>query len=105
MLAKVFSVGLLGIDAYPIALGVLKASGQIPAAGLSGHIILGELALNGAIRPVNGLLSIAMAARGWGARSLLVPADNAREAAIVRGLEVRAVEDLSQAVKSLSGEI
>ncbi|MFH1038918.1 MAG: YifB family Mg chelatase-like AAA ATPase [PVC group bacterium] len=89
----------------PIALGVLAASGQMSASVLPGHIILGELALNGAIRPVNGVLSIAMAARGWGARSLLVPADNAREAAIVQGLEVRALKNLSQAVKYLAGEI
>ena len=89
----------------PIALGVLAASGQMPSRNLAPHLILGELALGGHVRPVNGILSIALSARKNGVRSLLVPADNAREAAIVREIEVRAVENLSQVVKYLAGEI
>ena len=89
----------------PIALGVLAASEQISPGSFSPHIIIGELALNGHIRPVNGVLSIALAARKWGIKSLLVPVDNAREAAIVRDIEVRAVKNLAEAVKYLNGEI
>ena len=69
------------------------------------HIIIGELALNGHIRPVKGVLSIALAARKWGVKSLLVPVDNAQAAAIVRDIEVRAVKNLLEVVKYLNGEI
>jgi len=89
----------------PIALGVLAASGQMLSTDLAPHLILGELALSGHVRPVNGILSIALLARKTGVRSLLVPADNAREAAIVQEIEVRAVKNISQVVKYLSGEI
>jgi len=89
----------------PIALGVLAASDQLSPERLSGQVIVGELALDGTVRPVNGVLSIALAVKKWGGRSLLVPAANLREAAVVEGLEVRGLESLSQAVKFLSGEI
>ncbi len=89
----------------PIALGVLAASEEISPGSFDPHIIIGELALNGHIRPVKGVLSIALAARKWGIKSLLVPVDNGREAAIVRDIEVRAVKNLAEAVKYLNGEI
>ncbi len=89
----------------PIALGVLVASEEMSPGSFEPHIIIGELALNGHIRPVKGVLSIALAARKWGVKSLLVPVDNAREAAIVRDIEVRAVKNLLEAVKYLNGEI
>lgn len=89
----------------PIALGVLAAADQLSPERLAGEVIVGELALDGSVRPVNGALSIALAARRGGGRSLLVPAANAREAAVVEGLEVRGLENLSEAVKYLSGEI
>ena len=89
----------------PIALGVLAASGQMPSVNLAPHLILGELSLGGRVRPVNGILSIALLARKMGMRSLLVPADNAPEAAIVQEIEVRAVKNFSQVVKYLAGEI
>ena len=88
----------------PIALGVLAASGQMPRDNFGPHVIIGELALNGQIRPVNGVLSVALAARSWGVKSLLVPAENAREAAIVGEIEVRAVRNLAEAVRYLNGE-
>ena len=89
----------------PIALGVLVASEEMSPGSFEPHIIIGELALNGHIRPVKGVLSIALAARKWGVKSLLVPVDNAREAAIVRDIEVRAVKNLLEVVKYLNGEI
>lgn len=88
----------------PIALGVLVASGQMPSRGLASHVILGELSLNGQVRTVKGVLSIAMWARKMGVKSLLVPVGNVREAAIARGLEARPVRNLSEAVKYLAGE-
>ncbi len=89
----------------PIALGVLAASGQLSSERLSGQVIVGELALDGTVRPVNGALSIARAAKKWGRRSLLLPTGNVREAAVVEGLEVRGAANLAEAVKYLSGEI
>lgn len=89
----------------PIALGVLAASDQLPGSDLSRYLVVGELALNGALRPVKGVLSIALMARKMGGKSLLVPEANAREAAIVRGLEVRAVRNLQEVVKFLQGEV
>jgi magnesium chelatase family protein len=71
----------------PIALGILAASGQIPEAGLRRFEYIGELALSGELRPARGVLPVALAARDAG-RSLILPQDNAAEAALVEGLEV-----------------
>lgn len=86
----------------PIALGVLVASEQIHAPFLEDFMIVGELSLDGAVRPVSGCLPIAIAAKEAGFRGVLVPAVNAREAALVEGLTVFAVETLSQAAAILS---
>ncbi len=88
----------------PIALGVLAASGQLDPGRLEGEVVVGELALDGSVRPVNGALSIALEARERGRRSLLLPAANVREAAVVEGLEVRGAESLAGAVRHISGE-
>src|SRR3982751_5565238 len=74
-----------GFD-LPVALGILGAMGAIPA--LDGHISVGELSLDGAIRPVRGALSIAVCAKERGIANLIVPADNAEEAAVVEGMNV-----------------
>ncbi len=89
----------------PIALGVLAADGKISRRDFSPYIIVGELALDGSIRPVRGALSIALLAKKLKNRPLLLPAANAAEAALVKGVEVRAVSNLSEAVKFLEGEI
>mgnify|MGYP003454700872 FL=1 len=78
-----------------IALGILAASGQIPADSLAGLECLGELALSGAIRPVQGVLPAALAARASG-RTLVVPRENAEEACLASGLNVLAVDHLLQ---------
>ncbi|MES9899351.1 MAG: YifB family Mg chelatase-like AAA ATPase [Sedimenticola sp.] len=70
-----------------IALGVLAASGQIPLQALSGYEFLGELALSGELRPVKGVLPVALAAREAG-RSLILPTASASEAALVEGVKV-----------------
>ena len=86
-----------------IALGILAASGQVPAASLDQYECLGELALSGELRPVRGVLPAALAARAAG-RKLVVAADNAEEASLASGLEVYAVGHLLQLVAHLSGQ-
>ncbi|MEX2287630.1 MAG: YifB family Mg chelatase-like AAA ATPase [Planctomycetaceae bacterium] len=82
----------------PIALGLLTASGQLQAERFARYAAVGELALEGTVRPVKGVLSMALAAKEQGLRGLLVPRENAREAAVVDGLETYAVSSLAEAV-------
>jgi len=86
-----------------IALGILAASGQVPAGALEQFECLGELALSGAIRPVQGVLPAALAARAAG-RTLLVPKANAEEASLASGLCVLAVEHLLEVAAHLNGQ-
>ena len=86
-----------------IALGILAASGQIPADSLDGIECLGELALSGALRPVQGVLPAALAAREAG-RALLVPRANAEEASLASGLTVYAAEHLLEVAAHFSGQ-
>ena len=85
-----------------IALGVLAASEQVPAASLAELECLGELALSGELRPVQGVLPAALAARAAG-RTLLVPRANAEEASLASGLKVLAVDHLLQIAAHLNG--
>ena len=85
-----------------IALGVLAASAQIPAEALLSLECLGELALSGALRPVQGVLPAALAARAAG-RVLVVPLENAEEASLASGLRVLAVGHLKDLVAHLCG--
>ncbi|PAY17829.1 magnesium chelatase [Rhodopirellula sp. SM50] len=90
----------------PVALGVLAGSGQLIPDRLDHYAIIGELALEGHTRPVKGGLSIAIeTAKNEGLRGIVLPAENAGEAAVVEGLEVIPVESLSQAVAFFAGEI
>ena len=89
----------------PIALGMLAASGSLESENLKRHLIVGELALDGRVRPVNGVLSMAMTAVANGFSSIIVPIDNAREAAVVQNINVYGVSSLSQATGFLSGEL
>lgn len=89
----------------PIALGMLVATGQIRPEQMENCAAVGELALDGALRPVKGVLSIAMAARDRGLKRLLVPRDNAREAAVVQELEVFPLTSLSEAVGLITGQV
>lgn len=88
----------------PIALGLLAASEQITASALDAYCVVGELALDGAVRPVKGILSIALRAKAEGCSGMLVPPDNAPEAAVVAGLDVIPVPNLRAAVAFLEGE-
>lgn len=93
-----------GFD-LPIALGLLVATGQILAEQLKDFATVGELALDGSVRPVKGALSIAMAAAAQGIPKLLVPAANAREAGVVEKIAVYGVSTLSEAVGILTGQL
>lgn len=88
----------------PIALCILTASEQIVAPSLDEYVIMGELALDGKLRPIKGVLPIAIQAAREKFRGVILPESNAREAAVVEGLEVYPVADLQQAVRFLIGE-
>ncbi len=88
----------------PIALGLLSATGALRAGGFGSFAVLGELALDGGIRPVRGALAAALACRREKVDALLVPAANAREAAAIADVQVVAVSALREAVAVLNGE-
>ena len=88
----------------PIALGLLLASGQLPEANLKNTMILGEVGLEGDLRPIRGALSVALAARAAGCSELLLPADNLSEAGVVQELEVRGARSLSEVCNHLTGQ-
>jgi len=88
----------------PIALGVLVAEELVPGEILKRFVVVGELALDGRLRPVRGLLSIALAARDKGYEGLILPVANVEEAAVVEGLTLVPAESLEQTVKYLRGE-
>ncbi len=85
----------------PIALGILAASGQIPAQALSGFEFVGELALSGELRPVAGALPVALAVKETG-RALILPSSNAAEAALVKGVKIHAASTLLEICNHLT---
>ncbi len=88
----------------PIAIGMAAAGEQLETDQLENFVMVGELALTGAVRPVKGVLPIALRARAEGKVGLLVPPDNAAEAAVVAGLQVIPIQNLREAVSFLEGE-
>ncbi len=82
-----------GFD-LPIALGILAALNLLPSEKLDDYIVVGELALDGRIKAVRGALSLGLAARDLGFKGLILPDVNAREAAVVEGIEVLGVPNL-----------
>ncbi len=87
-----------------LAMGILAASGQIDAPGIEHYIIMGELALDGFLRPIKGALPIAVAAKKDGFKGFVLPKANAREAAVVDGLDVYGIEHLSEAIGFFTGK-
>jgi magnesium chelatase family protein len=87
----------------PIAVGLASAEGAVPPASLAGTLLVGELSLDGRLKPVRGALSIALLARALGVR-LIVPRDNAAEAAIVEGVAVHGAATLPEVIAFLRGE-
>ncbi len=91
-----------GFD-LPIALGILAATGLISNSRLAEHLVLGELSLDGRIKPVNGSLPMALAAQKAGYASVLIPFENRCEAAVVKDIQVLPVKTLSQVIEYISG--
>ncbi|MDX1333635.1 MAG: YifB family Mg chelatase-like AAA ATPase, partial [Robiginitalea sp.] len=88
----------------PLALGILVSSGQLITDLLEAYLIMGELSLDGQLKPVKGALSIALNARECGFKGIVVPEENVGESAVVEGLEVRGAARLSQVLSFFSGE-
>lgn len=88
----------------PIAIGVMAATNQIVPTRLENAIVLGELALDGSIRGIQGALPIAIAAKENGIQDLILPAENAREAAIVKDVNVYPITSLAEAAAFLNAE-
>ena len=88
----------------PIALGILHASEQLELHELENYMIMGELALDGSLRPIKGALPIAIEARKKGLKGFILPKENAIEAAIVDNLKVYGVENIKEAIDHLTGE-
>ncbi|MBF0550550.1 MAG: YifB family Mg chelatase-like AAA ATPase [Deltaproteobacteria bacterium] len=89
----------------PIAIGILAASGLIPDEALRRQIILGELALDGLVKPIKGALPVTIAARDANMDGVILPRENAAEATVVAGIQVYAIDCLSQLVDFLCGKI
>ncbi len=92
-----------GFD-LPIAVGILAAQGTVSPGLLKDYVMLGELSLDGRIKPVRGALPMAIAARESSIKGLILPVENGREAAVVDGVEVLGASDLVQVVEFLNGE-
>jgi len=92
-----------GLD-LSMAIGILAASGQVVATNLDNFVFLGELALDGQVRPVRGVLPIAVQVRRENGTRLIVPRENANEAAVVKGLKVHGVDNLNEVVDFLNGQ-
>ena len=86
----------------PIAVGILASSDQVSTEHLDTTTLVGELSLDGSLRPVNGLLSMVLTARREGVKRIIVPNSNVREAALVRGIDVHPAESLTDAVQVLA---
>lgn len=91
-----------GFD-LPVAVGILAASEVIPSEKINEYLILGELSLDGQVKPINAVLPYALTARERGKKGIIIPFENAAEAAMVEGLDVLPVKNLSQLVDFFSG--
>ena len=88
----------------PLALGILAAAEMVDGKRIDGMMITGELSLDGMIKPVKGVLPMALKARSEGFRALMVPDDNAAEAAVVDGIDVYGVKTLDSVISFMKGE-
>ncbi len=89
----------------PVAVGILAAFGSLSPAACHNYAFLGELSLDGTLRPVKGAVSMALAAREAGLRGLILPTQNATEAAMVEDMPVYGLSSLTQTVRFLKGEV
>lgn len=89
----------------PIALGVIHASEQAHLPVLEDYVIMGELALDGALRPIKGVLPIAIEARKQGYKGFILPVENASEASIVNNLDIIGVKNIGESIGFLKGSL
>ena len=89
----------------PIAIGILSAMGRVETTLLDETMLAGELSLDGGVKPVRGVLSLALAARKAGLKRLILSEENVAEAAVVRELEIIGVKSLRQTIDYLNGEL
>ncbi len=89
----------------PMAIGILAATEVVQKGKIDQYFILGELSLDGKVKPIKGSLPIAVAVRNAGLQGILLPRDNAKEAAVVKGIEVLPVDTLSDCVEFLNGTL
>jgi magnesium chelatase family protein len=87
----------------PIAIGLLEASGQVRLENTGDYIIVGELSLDGSVKRIKGMLSMAICARDKGVKGMIVPAENAMEAAVAEGVAIHPVDNLTTALEFLQG--
>ncbi|MBT5698954.1 MAG: YifB family Mg chelatase-like AAA ATPase [Flavobacteriales bacterium] len=88
----------------PLAIGILAASGQMKSEIISDYVIMGELSLDGSLHHIKGALPIAIKAREEGFKGIILPKENAREAAIVNDLEVLGVENIKELIDFFNGD-
>ncbi len=89
----------------PLAIGVMAASEKIPNEDLDKYVIMGELSLDGGLQPIKGVLPIAIKAREEKFKGLILPLQNAREAAVVNNLEVYGASNIKEVIEFLKGEL
>ena len=89
----------------PMAVGILAATDVVSKSKLDQYFILGELSLDGRVKPIKGTLPISVTARDVSVKGLLLPRENSREAAVVKGVEVLPIDTLSDCVEFLNGSL
>lgn len=88
----------------PLAIGILASAGEVSEEKLSKYLIIGELSLDGSLQPIKGALPIAICAREQGFEGLILPIQNAREAAVVNNLDVYGVENIKDVIEFFNGQ-
>ena len=89
----------------PLAVGVMAVSNQVDSSRLEQYVIMGELSLDGTLNPIRGVLPMAIQAEKEGYKGIIIPKENAREAAVVEGIDVIGAENLCQVVDFLNGSL
>ena len=87
----------------PLAVGIISAAEMVSGKRIEGMLLTGELSLDGAVKPVRGVLPMALQARASGFRAMIVPAENAHEAAVVDGIDIYGVDSLDEVLSFMRG--